>query len=105
VYGDGIYPILSNVLSRTAPDGMTHVRIANEWTYGVTANLFPYIKFSPALKILKHKHISHYYKVGTIFRNLHAILYGGLVSSYFNMNEIDMGVTLSEYLDLRHRPF
>lgn len=54
LYGDGIYPPDTHLMSKysgavlTAAEiaenrGMTSMRITNEWDYGVTANLFPFI--------------------------------------------------------------
>ncbi len=42
-YGDGIYPNLSHIRCRdNQQDGMASIRIANEWNFGTTSNLYPF---------------------------------------------------------------
>jgi hypothetical protein len=85
VYGDGIYPADAHILSRGSniTDGMASIRIANEWDYGITANLFPFIKWRAAQKLRLHHDIPQYYFVATLFRNFNCIFYGGVSYSYF----------------------
>lgn len=109
MYGDGIFPIMDYLISKHLGDDLTHqevlenkgmcrIRIGNEWVYGVTANLFPYVKFKNVTKLLKHEHISQYYIVATLFRNFFAFYRDNLVSGYFNA-DIDASVRIDDYLD------
>ena len=54
LFGDGIYPADTHLLSRAFGDGdgMASIRISNEWNYGITANLFPFIKWRAAQKLM-----------------------------------------------------
>jgi hypothetical protein len=93
-YGDGIFPIDTHTKGKHVGDTsplqryenrmMTKIRIANEWSYGVTANLYPFVKYRYAQKLLKNSMTTKYYLVATILRNAHCCLYEGLVSSYFD---------------------
>lgn len=109
LFGDGIYPTDTHLLSRAfgGADGMASIRIANEWDYGITANLFPFIKWRSAQKLLSSKDISYYYFVATILRNINVILYGCVTSSYFETDDDyleDMcDLKLDEYLSNIYR--
>ena len=83
MYGDGNFPILDFLISKHVGENLTHeevlenkgmcrIRIGNEWVYGVTAGLFPYVKYKNVTKLLKHEHISQYYLAATLFRNFYA---------------------------------
>ena len=62
----------------------TKIRIANEWAYGITENLYKILKWSYALRIRQNKEVSYYYLTATILRNAHCTLYGNQISQYFN---------------------
>ena len=86
---------------------MCKIRIANEWAYGLTAQMWPYIKHKPSLKILKHADIAKYYIVGTMLRNFCAWFKYNNVMSYFGTEElfdIDELFTIEDYLDVRYKP-
>ena len=95
MYGDSIYPHLSHLTSSFRGDcntSQTHenntyksVRIAIEWNYGVTANLFHYLKNIDKLKLLHNDNVSKVYTVCVLLRNCHNALYGGISSNYFNI--------------------
>lgn len=106
-YGDGIYPTLSHILSRQGNDGMSAIRIANEWDYGITANLFPFIKWRAQQKLLKHHDISLYYFVATQLRNLSCCLYGNLTATYFETDDDVLEnfceISIEDYLSDAHR--
>jgi hypothetical protein len=106
-YGDGIYPTLSHLLSRQGNDGMSAIRIGNEWNYGITGNLFPFIKWRAQQKLLKHRDISLYYFVATQLRNLSCCLYGNLTASYFETEDDVLEnfceISLEDYLSDVHR--
>ena len=76
---------------------MSKIRIANEWDYGVTANLFPFIKWKAGQKIKRNKLVTKYYFVATILRNAHMCLYEGLTSSYFDVQ----APSLYDYFQVR----
>ncbi len=63
---------------------MTKIRIANEWAYGITENIFLMLKWSYGLKIRQSKEQANYYQTATILRNAHCACYGNQVSMYFN---------------------
>lgn len=93
-YGDGIFPIDTHVIGKHIGDTtpaeryenrmMSKIRIANEWDYSVTANLFPFIKWRSSQKIRQNSLVPRYYFVATLLRNAHMCLYEGLTSSYFD---------------------
>lgn len=95
MYGDSIYPHLSHLTSSFRGDcntRQTHenntyksVRIAIEWNYGVTANLFHYLKNIDKLKLLHNDNVCKVYTVCVLLRNCHNALYGGISSNYFNI--------------------
>jgi len=98
-YGDSIYPHLSHVYSSHGgddEDGLTdrqkrenakrkRVRVAIEWNYGVTANLFGYFKNIDKLKVMNGGTVCKVYTVATLLRNCHVALYGGISSNYFGL--------------------
>lgn len=93
-YCDGIFPILSHILSKHIVDTtreeryengiMTKIRIANEWAYGITENLFKILKWSYGLRIRSNPEHARYYITATILRNAHCCCYGNQTSQYFN---------------------
>ena len=108
-FGDSIYPNDSHVDSyhkgtdltvrqRRENGKMKRVRIAIEWNYGVTANLFRYLKNIQKLKVMNGATVAKVYTVATILRNCHVALYGGISSSYFNIRIPDD--MLEQYLQL-----
>ena len=93
-YGDGIFPIDTHTIGKHIGETtrenryenrmMSKIRIANEWAYGVTATMFPYVKYRAAQKLLMNKLTTKFYIVATLLRNAHMCLYEGLAASYFN---------------------
>jgi hypothetical protein len=63
---------------------MTKIRIANEWAYGITENIFLMLKWSYGLRIRQSQEQANYYQTATILRNAHCACYGNQVSMYFN---------------------
>ena len=110
-WGDGIYPILSHLLSRVEGvndnAGMTSVRISNEWSYGSTAMLFPFVKYRANLKLRKCADIAYYYIVATILRNIVCCLYGNVTCGYFERGEESFDdptdFSIEHYLDPIHK--
>ena len=103
-YGDSIFPNLTCCKSKHRADaltpeeqlqnaGMGSMRIANEWHYGFTANLFPRVKHKSSLKILQSQNVSVMYLVCTLLRNARTCLYGSQTCRYFNC----MPPTLENY--------
>jgi hypothetical protein len=94
IYGDGVFPNIGNIVSKyvgntTREDRfengiMTKIRIANEWAYGITENLYKILKWSYGLRIRQNQEVSYYYLTATVLRNAHCSLYGNQVSEYFN---------------------
>jgi len=94
IYGDGVFPNVGNIVSKHVGNTtreerfengiMTKIRIANEWAYGITENLYKILKWSYALRIRQNKEVSYYYLTATILRNAHCTLYGNQISQYFN---------------------
>lgn len=95
-FGDSIYPNDSHVDSYHKGANLTErqsrengkkkrVRVAIEWNYGVTANLFRYLKNIQKLKVMNGGTVAKIYTVATILRNCHVMLYGGISSSYFDI--------------------
>ena len=104
MYGDSIYPRLSNLISswRCRPKTprmkaenhhMKSVRIAIEWNYGATSNLFHYLRNIDKLKLMRNTHLTRVYFVCQLLRNCNVALYGGIESNYFtNMLEMYLRV-------------
>jgi hypothetical protein len=101
-FGDSIYPHLSHVHTYHRGDDdqltnrqrrenihMKRVRISIEWNYGVTANLFRYLKNLNKLRLMDGGNVSKVYTVAVLLRNCHIALYGGISSSYFNLRISD----------------
>ncbi len=94
IYGDGVFPNIGNIVSKhvgntTREDRfensiMTKIRIANEWAYGITENLYKILKWSYGLRIRQNQEVSYYYLTATVLRNAHCTLYGNQVSEYFD---------------------
>ena len=110
IYGDGIYPNGDYIVSRAngLNDGMASIRICNEWDYGITAMLFPFVKHRAAQKLRKHRDIPNYYIIATIFRNINAALYGNVNSNYFCSEDVELesrlDIRIADYLDIAHKP-
>lgn len=96
IYGDSIYPHLPHLMSSWRNGNNTpeqnldnhcykSVRIAIEWNYGVTANLFAYLKNLHKLRLMNNTVVVKIYTVATLLRNCHIALYGGISSSYFGI--------------------
>lgn len=95
VYGDGIFVTKSCLLRSHEGDDltvrekkenrvMTKIRIAVEWSFGLTGKLYKYVTNWYNLKIRKTKDVRSYYFVATLLRNAHVCLYGSETSKYFN---------------------
>ena len=94
IYGDGVFPSVGNIVSKHVGNTtreqrfengiMTKIRIANEWAYGITENLYKILKWSYGLRIRQNQEVSYYYLTATILRNAHCALYGNQISEYFN---------------------
>jgi hypothetical protein len=94
VYCDGIFTTETHMLSKHVGETtraeryengvMTKIRIANEWAYGITENLFTMLKFSNGLQIRRNFEHSYYYVTATILRNAHCCLCGNQISQYFD---------------------
>ena len=94
IYGDGVFPNIGNIVSKhvgntTREDRfenaiMTKIRIANEWAYGITENLYKILKWSYGLRIRQNQEVSYYYLTATVLRNAHCTLYGNQMSEYFD---------------------
>ena len=65
---------------------MKSVRIAIEWNYGATSNLFHYLRNVEKLKLMRNEHLTRVYFVCQLLRNCHVALYGGIESNYFNIS-------------------
>jgi hypothetical protein len=101
VYGDSIYPHLPHLRSSwRGVNGITDeqkaennayksVRISIEWNYGVTSNLFQYLRNLDKLKVMNNSYVVKVYTVATLLRNCHVALYGGISSSYFELSMPD----------------
>ncbi len=111
-YGDQKYPPRRHIIrkhlgrnltvaERMDNMAMNSIRVANEWCYGLTLNLFPYVRQRVSLR--KHKDSFYIYIVATMFRNFHSILYGSIVQRQFYPNEHHI-ITLENYLDIAHIP-
>jgi hypothetical protein len=86
IYGDGVFPNVGNTTREERFENgiMTTIRIANEWAYGITENLYKIFKWSYGLKIRQNQVVSYYYLTATILRNAHCAMYGNQISEYFN---------------------
>jgi len=96
MYGDSIYPRMSNLRSAWKHKNQTRgqklenkvmksVRISIEWSYGAISNLFHYLRNIDKLKVMRSTHLAHVYMVCSLLRNCHVALYGGIESNYFNL--------------------
>jgi hypothetical protein len=96
IYGDSIYPRLSHLHSSWRHAGATRsqkneniaytkTRVSIEWNYGMTANLFSYLRNIVKLKLLASFKVTRIYTVATILRNCHVALYGSETSHYFDI--------------------
>jgi len=98
-FGDSIYPHVDSITTYWRHTPQTErekkenhvyksVRIAIEWNYMVTANLFSYLKNLNKLKLLHTTNCAKIYRVCTLLRNCHVCLYGSISSSYFNLSTL-----------------
>jgi hypothetical protein len=96
LYGDSIYPRLSNLRSawrqrnltpqhKAENKAMKSVRISIEWSYGAVSNMFHYLRNLDKLRLLRSEHLKRVYTVCHFLRNCHIALYGGIESNYFNL--------------------
>ena len=94
IYGDGVFPNIGNIVSKHVGNTsreerfengiMTMIRIANEWAYGITENLYKILKWSYGLRIRQNQEVSYYYLTATVLRNANCALYGNQISEYFH---------------------
>jgi hypothetical protein len=95
-YGDTIYPHLQRITSCSRAQFPTDrekqekrifkkMRISIEWNYGVTSQLFGYLKNLNKLRIMETDRVSKIYTVATFLRNCHVCLYGSISASYFDL--------------------
>jgi hypothetical protein len=95
-YEDSIYPHMSNITSCHKGEVLTQrerrenkvfkkIRIAVEWNYMITSNLFGYLRNFEKLKLLSSDYVSKVYTVCTILRNCHVAMYGCITSDYFGL--------------------
>jgi len=95
MFGDSIYPFQSHLMSYWTEDpdefqarlnfSVKSVRIAIEWNYGYTSNLFHYLREVDKLKVMDDGVLIHVYTACVILRNCHIALYGGQSASYFDI--------------------
>jgi hypothetical protein len=97
MFGDSIYHFLShlrtyfstnpNVRQKLENHAYKSVRIAIEWNYGHTANLFSYLRNLEKLKVMDGDEdvVCRVYLVCTLLRNCHTALYGCQSSRYFDI--------------------
>ena len=97
IFGDSAYKVHSNISSYVPAAAveaagfekwnyaMKSVRIAIEWNYGYTANLFRYAQTTDKLRILGSKSVSRMYTVVTLLRNMRVMMRGGQSSVYFGL--------------------
>jgi hypothetical protein len=108
MFGDSIYPFRSHLLSYWSHEpnvrqaqlngAVKSVRIAIEWNYGLTSNLFHYLRNLDKLKVMEEGVICRIYTVCVILRNCHIALYGGQSSNYFDIvTEPDMLEKMMDY--------
>jgi nuclease HARBI1 len=106
MYGDGIYPVRPHLIGKHFGGQLDHnlvqenvnmarIRIGNEWNYGITAKLYPFVKFKHSFNILFRNQISNYYLVATFFRNCLIAIRGDLTTDYFDLAP----PTIEEYLN------
>lgn len=73
---------------------MKSIRIAIEWNYATTSNIFQYAKNTKKLKLLGSRSVTKIYTVCTLLRNCHVCCYGSQASEYFDV----IPPTLRSYL-------
>lgn len=76
-------------------EAMKVLRIAVEWGFQKIIALFAFVDFKKNQKLLLQD-LEGMYKVAAILTNCHTCLYGGQVSTYFNI----VPPTLNEYFGL-----
>ena len=77
-------------------DSMKSYRIAMEWGFGTTTNLFKCLRDEDSKKYLLQP-VGMYLPVAIILTNIHTCLYGSEVTKYFSSYPPD----LKEYLRLK----
>ena len=87
VYGDSIYPQLTNVTSRGPHvQTMKTLRVSIEWNYAVTShNLYRALSAFDKLRLLSSDRVAKLYTVATILRNCHVSMYGGQSMAFFDL--------------------
>jgi hypothetical protein len=95
MFGDSIYPFLSHLFTywNDAPNEeqrlfngiIKSIRIAIEWNYGNTSNLFHYLRNLDKLRVMRSRVIVRIFTVCVLLRNCHIALYGCQSSNYFDL--------------------
>ena len=104
IYGDPAYPLRPQLLCPYKGDQLTDaqaafnkemsaVRIAVEWAYGKTIQLFAFLDFKKNLKLLLQP-VGMYYYTGVLLTNCHTCLHGGEINKLFDLQP----PSLEEYL-------
>jgi hypothetical protein len=95
-FGDSIYPFLTNIRTywpatianrfrELENRGLKQTRIAIEWNYMTTSNLYGLLRNWDKLKVIGSANTAVVYTVATLLRNFHVCLYGCETSAYFNI--------------------
>lgn len=74
---------------------MSQLRVSVEWGFGIIAKLFAFTEFAENQKIGLQP-VGIYYRVATLFTNIHCCLNGNIVSSFFHLQP----PTVENYLRL-----
>lgn len=103
IYGDPAYRIQRFILgpyeqvTENTPESefnslMSKVRISVEWSFGGLLNLFRSLQYAKHWRLYSQP-VGLYYKIAAILYNIHGILYGNQISTYFNCR-----IALQDYL-------
>lgn len=106
IYGDPAYPMR---LQLFCPFGgayltqqqqlfnkrMSSVRESVEWGFGKIIQQFAFLDYKKNLKVLLQP-IGKYYVVGALLANAHTCLYGGNVSSFFEIDPPELEVYFAD---------
>ena len=79
---------------------MSKVRVAVEWEFGRTVNLFAFLDYHKNQKVWLSP-VGAYYFVGVLFKNIKICLGGGQACKYFSVDP----PTIHEYLEHGNRVF
>ncbi|KAL1468033.1 hypothetical protein MTO96_041747 [Rhipicephalus appendiculatus] len=103
-YGDPAYPLrpllmkpyigaLLTPSQRAFIYDMSHVRQAVEWGFGKVVAEFAFLHFKKNQKLLRQQ-VAHMYKAAKILANCHTVIYGSIVSMYFELDPPPLHVYL-----------